>query len=399
MGTTEIFLIALLIIIFVPFFVWRCFKTDYFAPLVVVQIIAGVLLGPGVLGKAYPEYYNFVFNGAVIQSLNGISWWGVMIFVFLAGIELDLSKAWKLRNESSIVAGLAMGFPLLFGCGIGILLVGRSGWMGTAALDWQFVLGIGMSCSVTALPILVLLLEKLELLRQPIGQRLLRYASLDDIAIWAVLGVVLLDWSRLGRQAIFMIVFAAASVAIRKGIRKSHLENRWYYALTWLILASLAADWCGLHYMVGAFMAGVVLDGRWFEQKQMDYMRHHVLILMMPIFFLSTGLRTDWGVGGWSVFAVAALMVLACVAGKLIGLQIAGRILKWSADEARIIGWLLQTKGLIMIIFSNVLLDKKIITSDTFTALLLMGIVSTMLTIPMVAPRLARNETLVAKMS
>ena len=88
MSTSEIFLIAMIIIFTVPYLVWRVLKTDYYAPLVVVQIIGGILLGPGLLGQAFPEYYGFVFNPQVISSLSGIAWWGVMIFVWVAGIEL-----------------------------------------------------------------------------------------------------------------------------------------------------------------------------------------------------------------------------------------------------------------------------------------------------------------------
>ena len=117
MSTTEIFLIAMLIIFTVPFLIWRVCKTDYYAPLVVVQIIAGILLGPGILGAIYPDYYQFVFNQQVVQSLNGIAWWAVMLFVMIAGIELDLKKAWLHRRESTITAGLALGTPLIFARG------------------------------------------------------------------------------------------------------------------------------------------------------------------------------------------------------------------------------------------------------------------------------------------
>ena len=194
MNTTEIFLIAMTIIFTVPYLIWRLGRTEYYAPLVVVQIITGILLGPGILGRAFPEYYSFVFTPAVIQSLNGIAWWAVMLFVMIAGIELDLKKAWAHRRESSITAGLALGTPLLFGCGAAAVLLLNDGWIGPKALTWQFVVGIGMACAVTALPILILLMEKLEVLRQPIGQRILRYASLDDIAIWGVLALILMDW-------------------------------------------------------------------------------------------------------------------------------------------------------------------------------------------------------------
>ena len=396
-STTEIFLIAMLLIFTVPYLIWRLGGTDYYAPLVVVQIITGVLLGPGILGRAYPEYYSFVFNPQVIQSLNGIAWWAVMIFVMIAGIELDLKKAWAHRRESTITASLALGTPLLFGCVAAIGMLAYPGWIGAKAHTWQFVVGVGMACAVTALPILILLMEKLEILRAPIGQRILRYASLDDIAIWGVLAVILLDWDRVGRQLGFLVVFSLATVVFRKLMVNIPERDRWYVGLIWLAACAFGADWAGLHFMVGAFLAGAVMDAEWFDQKKMDLMRHHVLLAIMPVFFLSTGLRTNWALGGSAVFLAALVLLIASVGGKLVGTHVAGKILKWGDGEASIIGWLLQTKALIMVIFANILLDKGIITSETFTALLLMAIASTMLTVPMVYPKLRQVAALVFK--
>jgi len=390
MSTAEIFLVAMLIIFAVPYLVWRLGRTDHYAPLVVVQIVAGIALGPGLLGAAFPDYYAFVFNPTVVQTLNGIAWWAVMLFVWLAGIELDLGQAWLHRRESSITAALALGVPLLLGCVVAVgLLAWSPGWMGHSALPWQFVAGIGMACAVTALPILILLLEKLELFRTPIGQRVLRYASLDDVAIWGVLALILLDWQRVGRQAGFLLAFALASVALRKLIVRLPASDRWHAGLIWLVLCALGADWCGLHFMVGAFLAGAVMDAHWFKQDQLDALRRHVLLIVMPVFFLSTGLRTNWAMGGPAVLLAAAALLLASVWGKLLGTRIAGHLLGWQAGESQMIGWLLQTKALIMIVFANVLLDKAIISSATFTALLLMAVVSTMLTVPVVS-RLGR---------
>ena len=397
MNTTEIFLIAMAIIYTVPYLIWRLGKTDYFAPLVVVQIITGILIGPGILGKAFPEYYQFVFNPTVIQSLNGIAWWAVMLFVMIAGIELDLRKAWEHRRESGITAGLALGMPLLFGCGAAVLMLTVDGWMGSRAQTWQFVVGVGMACAVTALPILILLMEKLDVLRQPIGLRILRYASLDDIAIWGVLALILMDWERIGRQGAFLVAFAIAAWLFHRLMVRIPERDRWYVALIWLAVVSFGADWAGLHFMVGAFLAGASMEADWFDQEKMDLLRHHVLLVIMPVFFLSTGLRTNWDVGGAAVFIAAALLLVASVAGKLLGVRIAGRVLNWAPGEASIIGWLLQTKALIMIIFANILLDKQIITSETFTALLLMAVVSTMLTVPMVAPKLAQLKSLIQR--
>ena len=397
---TELFLLALIIIFAAPYLVWRLGRTDYWAPLVVVQILAGILLGPGVLGAVFPAYYATIFTPPVIGALNGIAWWAVMLFVFVAGLELDLGEAWKWRGETGLTAGLALGTPLLLGAGAALILLQVSdpaGWIGTSGTPWQFVLGIGMACAVTALPILVLLMEKLAILRTPLGQRVLRYASLDDILIWGVLALILLDWERVTRQLGFLFGFAVAVVAMRKMMAIIPERDRWYAGLVWLAACGYLADWSGLHYMVGAFLAGAALDARWFGIEKIDAFRNTVLLAIMPVFFLSTGLRTSWNMGSFAAFGAAALLLTAMVIGKLLGLGLAGRLLNWGKGEAWVIGWLLQTKALIMIIFVNVLFDKQVITSSAFTALLLAAVGSTMLTIPIVAPALKRLEALKSK--
>jgi Kef-type K+ transport system membrane component KefB len=368
--------------------------------LVVVQIVAGILLGPGVLGAVVPGYYETIFTQPVIGALNGIAWWAVMLFVFVAGLELDLEEAWRWRGETGLTAGLALGVPLVLGAGAALVLLqvgDAASWIGAKGQRWQFVLGIGMACAVTALPILVLLMQKLEILRTPLGQRILRYASLDDIMIWGVLALILLDWDRVTRQIGFLVGFGVAVVLVRRLIAALPERDRWYAALVWLAACGYLADWSGLHYMVGAFLAGAALDAKWFGIEAIDRFRETVLLAFMPVFFLSTGLRTSWDMGGMAAFGAAALLLSAMVIGKLAGVGLAGRILRWGKGEAWIIGWLLQTKALIMIIFVNVLFDKAIITSSAFTALLLAAVGSTMMTIPVVTPALTRVQGLLRK--
>ena len=400
MSTSEIFLIALLVIFTAPYLVWRVLRTDYYAPLVVVQIVGGILLGPGVLGRVFPAYYAFVFNPQVIGALNGIAWWAVMLFVWVAGVELDLRQAWTRRGETAITAGLALGVPLGLGAVAAVALLAMgSGWIGTRGAPWQVVLGLGMACAVTALPILVLFMEKLDILRRPLGQRILRYASLDDVAIWGVLALILLDWNRIERQLLFLLGFAVATAAVRRLMPRLEARDRWYAALIWLAASAFAADWSGLHFMVGAFLSGAVLDHDLFDRQALDAFRNTILLTIMPVFFLSTGLRTGWNLGGVAVFAAAGALLVASVGGKLIGVHLAGRLLKWAPGEASIIGWLLQTKALIMIIFVNILLDKGIITPAAFTATLLMAVGSTMLTIPNATPLLKRHAGIILKRS
>lgn len=393
MTVSELYLLALLIIFTVPFLVWRFGRTDHFAPLVVVQIVTGILLGPGVLGAWLPEYYEFIFTPPVVQSLNAVALWAVMLFVFLAGLELDLRSAWRERRDSAIAAGFALVTPLCAGALVAVWLIEDGGWIGSKADGWQFILGIGMASAVTALPILALFLERLQLLKKPLGQRILRYASLDDILIWGVLALILTDWARLGKQGVFLTAFAVVAVGIRRLMPRISLADRWYVSLIWLAACGLGADWCGLHFMVGAFLAGAVLDHEWLGEAELAMARRLVLLLLMPVFFLSTGLRTNWEMGGFAVIMTAGLLLLASVGGKVLGIRLAGRVLGWTPLDAKIIGWLLQTKALIEIIFASVLLDRQVISSATFTALLLMAIVSTMLTIPRVSPLLRARGT------
>ncbi|EXS69804.1 cation:proton antiporter [Sphingobium sp. Ant17] len=392
MTITETFLLALALVMGLPWLVWRVLRTDNWAPLVVVQIVAGVLLGPGVLGVALPQVHDVLFTPDVIAALNGIAWWAVMIFVWLAGIELDLHQAWVARRETWTTAGLALATPLAFGALAAALILTQPGWIGAKGQHWQALLGMGMACAVTALPILVLLMDRLAILRQPLGQRVLRYASLDDIAIWGVLALILLDWARVERQAGFLLLFPFVAWGLRTVMRRIGGRDRLYLGMLSLALLGFAADWAGLHFMVGAFLAGAILDKEWFDEAQMDMLRDHMLLTVMPVFFLSTGLRTQWDMGGFEVIGGALLLLAAAVLGKLAGVALAGRILGWPKGEAGVIGWLLQTKALIMIIFANILLDRQIITGTSFTALLLMAIGSTMLTMPMARRGLAKMQ-------
>ena len=388
MTTTETLLIALTMIFALPWALWRVLGGSVLVPLVVVQIVAGVIMGPAMLGAAFPGYYAAIFRPEVLQALNGIAWWSVMLFVFLAGLELDLSDAWVNRRETMVTAGLALGVPLALGSLAAWYLVGQGGWVGPAGNTAQAILGIGMAAAVTALPILVLFLGQLGILRAGLGQRVLRYASLDDLLIWSVLAVILLDWDRLARQVGFALVFLTLAPVMRRLIPRLREQDRGPLAVIWLLLCSFTADWAGLHYMVGAFLAGAVLEARWFGLAHVDAARAVVLMAFMPVYFLSTGLRTSWDIGGLAVLAGAGLLLVAAVGGKLIGVHIAGRILGWPKGEATTIGWLLQTKALIMIVFISILLDKAIITAASFTALILMGIASTLLTMPIVTRRL-----------
>lgn len=379
---TEVFLLSMAVIFSLPYLAWKFFKTDNYAPLVVIQIVSGIILGPAITGKAFPDFYNLVFTKDNIQVLSGLAWWGVMLFVWTAGIELDLKSAINKKKDTGITALFALGIPLIFGSILALIISNYSGWMGESAYGWQFAIGIGMALAVTALPILVLLMEKLSIKKQ-LSIRILRYASLDDILIWSVLAIIIMDWQRLGRQIVFLPLFAIFSYIYNKVITKaSDPRDRWALAIFWVIVVGFAADWAGLHYIVGAFLAGVIMSPESFSSKEMHEFKKNVLLLLMPVFFLITGLKTNWSVSGITVLLVAVLLFAVQFVSKLLGVSIASKVLGWKNKEALTVGVLLQTKGLIEIIFCSILLEKGIITSQMFTALLIVAVLSTVATMP-----------------
>lgn len=388
LSTAGAFLLVMLVIFTVPYLAWRLLRTDYFAPLVVIQIVIGILLGPAIGGRLFPELHEALFTELILQSLGGIAAWAVAVFVWFAGIELDVRQAWANRRECAITAGFALAVPLLFGMLVAGTLTSGARWIGPEAADWQFVTGVGMACAVTALPVLVLLLEKLSILRAPIGRRLLRYASLDDVAIWFVLALILMDTQRIGLQVAFFAAFSVCGFGYRRLMPRLAAADRWYVGVIWMLLSAFTAEGFGLHFMIGAFLAGVVTDSEWLEERRTNEIRNGVLLLLMPVYFLMTGLRTEWGVDGAAILLVSASLLAAAVLGKLLGVWLAGRILRWPAGDASLIGWMLQTKGLILVVFTGVLLDKRLISQETFTALLMMAVVSTILTVPMVTRKL-----------
>lgn len=380
--TTAAFFIVLAATFTVPYLAWRLGRTDDLVPLVIVQIVAGVLLGPTLAGRLWPDAHAAFFTTPVLQALSGIASWAVAIFVWLAGIELDVRQTWAHRRECVATAGLALAVPLGLGVLVAAVLADDPRWIGAEASRWQYLLGVGMACAVTALPVLILLLDKLSIFRAPIGQRVLRYASLDDVAIWVVLALILMDMQRIGMQLAFVVAFVASSAGYRRLMPRLGAADRWYVGVIWLVASACAAEWFGLHFMIGAFLAGAATDSEWFDEARADELRFGVLLLLMPVYFLVTGLRTDWGADSGAVFVVAAALLVAAVLGKLLGVWLAGRILRWPAGEALLIGWILQTKGLILIVFTAVLLDKRIISQESFTALLIMGLTSTIITVP-----------------
>lgn len=385
---TEYYLLIILGIFTIPYLIWKICKTDKYAPLVVVQIVCGVIFGPGIFGYFFPNQYSSIFTPDTTKFMTGVATWAVVMFVATAGVEVNLKAAKEDWKETFSTAALALFTPLIVSLPLAYFLSSSSRWIGEDSQRWQFSLSTGMSLSITALPILIILLEKMNILKQEIGIRCLRYASFDDIAIWTVFALILLEWDKVLKQTIFLSLYILISLGIRKFSHLVNQQDRLPFLLMWVAVCSLAADWSGLHYIVGGFIAGLVINEDWLGEETVVQFRKYVLLLMMPIFFLSTGLRTDWELKNPIVIGLAVVLFVVQAFGKMLGVKISAIINGWNKKDATTIGWLLQTKALIEIIFCTVMLDKGIISAQMFTALLFMAIFSTIATTPIVTRRL-----------
>ena len=390
---TEYYLLIILGIFTVPYLIWKICKTDKYAPLVVVQIVCGVIFGPGIFGYFFPNQYLNIFTPDTTKFMTGVATWAVVMFVATAGIEVNLKAAKEDWKETASTAAFALLTPLIFSLPLAYFLSSSNRWMGEDSQRWQFSLSTGMALSITALPILIILLEKMNILKHDIGVRCLRYASFDDIAIWTVFALILLEWDKVLKQMSFLLLYVLIGFAIRKFSNLIKQQDRLPFFLMWIALCALVADWCGLHYIVGGFLAGLIINEDWLGEETVVQFRKYVLLLIMPIFFLSTGLRTDWELKNPIVIGLAVVLFIVQAFGKMLGIRLSAWLHGWNKQDATTIGWLLQTKALIEIIFCTVMLDKGIISAQMFTALLFMAVFSTIATTPIVTKRLSKQSS------
>jgi Kef-type K+ transport system membrane component KefB len=353
-------------------------------PLAIVQILSWILIWPAIFWSIFPDLYHYIFTKEVLSPLQWIAWIGVISFIWLSGLEIHFIDIHKNKKDTFITAGLWFLFPLIIWALFSFLLSHFDGWMGQKATVWQFVLVWWLAVSVTALPILALFLEKYGILRKELWQRIMRYAAFDDIFIWTLLSIILLQWNKIILQVLFFIgLFICTQVMYFVLWKMQNKQEKLVVWLLWMLFISFFADYSGLHFIVWAFLAWVVLPISHFWEENIDSLRKFVLLLLMPVFFLLTGIKTNWELWGIWILVVWIIFSLIAIWGRILWIFAASKLLKWKTNDTSLIWWFLQTKGLIEVIFISILLERQIISSATFTALLIMAIISTCLTQPM----------------
>lgn len=369
-------------------------------PAVMGEIAAGILLGPSVLGAIWPAAQAFVLAPEAAPYLGAVAKLGVVLFMFLVGLEVDPRLLRGTARTTVAVAHASMVVPFVIGVALGPWLHGS--YAGVSAEPLVFALFLGISLSVTAFPVLARLLMDRGLSRTQLGVTALALAAVGDATAWCLLALI----SGLARASAadagwtlgFTLGFVALLLlAVRPLVRwlsareerRQREVSRNVLALVFslMLLCAVATEAIGIHALFGAFAFGVVIphDARLAHQLQAR-MESLVGVLLLPVFFAFTGLRTHIGlVSSGTDWAFCALIVAAATAGKLGGTALAARAFGVPWRDAGALGVLMNTRGLMELIVLNVGLDMGVLSPVLFTMLVLMALVTTFSTAPLLA--------------
>lgn len=391
MPTRVSFLAVALLVVLLPWLLWQMARLRRTAPLAVIQILVGILLGPSCLGRAAPELHRTLFSGPVIAALDGIATAGVLLYVFCTGLQLDMGP---LRRDAGRLGAIVSGSilaPLVLGAGAGWWMIATySDAMGPASDKGLFVAAVAICVAVTALPVLAAILAEMGLLRTQLGQTALALAALNDAAMWAMLAALLAvagagvvaGLIHLGLAGLWFAALASARPLL---CRMEGLEHQALVGIcvALAILSACVSEALGTGYLIGAFAAGVVIPVacRSVLLAQVELVTATVLL---PFFFVSAGLKALIDPTSASFIEMTAVVTLATVLGKVVGTAFPARHYGIGWVDSMSLGIMMQTKGLMEVVVLSVLQQAGLIGGQVYSALVTMAVICTILTTPAV---------------
>lgn len=368
-------------------------------PSVVGEMAAGILLGPSLFGLLSPGGFAFVFPESSLDALKLLSQVGVCLFMFAVGMELDWNHVRHKARALLAMSHAGIVFPYLLGVLLAWPLFGSLAGPGTTFT--AFALFMGISMSITAFPVLARILQDRGLTKTPLGHTALTCAAVGDVTAWSILAfaVAIAQASSLGGVAvnlIFVLVFVVAMVwGVRKvlpallGERRLASEEPSKGTLAAVLCVVVAAALCteaiGIHALFGAFLAGAIMpDRHGFRHKINVRVENFSTVLLLPLFFAYTGLRTQIGLlddlEGW---LLCLLIIAVATLGKLGGSAVAARCTGMGWRDSLQLGALMNTRGLMELIALNIGYDLGILSPRIFAMLVIMALATTMLTGPL----------------
>jgi len=365
-------------------------------PRVIGEVVAGILLGPTLLGRVAPGATAFLFPATIMPILNSLAQLGVILYMFLVGLELNLDLLKSRAHATVAISHSSIIVPFLLGTVLSLWFFPLYAPAGVPFTSFSLFLGIAMA--ITAFPVLARILTDQGLERSEIGVLALSCAAADDVTAWCLLAFVVGVAQAELSAALVTLVLSVVYIALVVGVGRPIAARRWgpgsgvtlnnnliALVLGGVLASSLITEAIGIHAIFGAFLIGVIIPHNSEIARGLRYkLEDFVTILLLPLYFAYTGMRTQIGLLSHPAdWAICGVIVLAATVGKFGGTLVAGRLtgLNWLTSTA--LGILMNTRGLMELIVLNIGLDLGVISPTLFAMMVIMALATTMATAPL----------------
>ena len=383
------------IILVARFFGLICKKIGQ--PSVIGEIIAGIILGPSFFGSYLPEFSVLLFPSSSLDNLKFLSQIGLIFFMFVVGMELDLKVLRNKAKEAVIISHASIIIPFTLGLVLAYTIYTDFAPKGIEFISFGLFLGIAMS--ITAFPVLARIVQERGLQKTKIGAMVITCAAADDITAWCLLaGVIAIVKAGSITSSLYIIVLSSIYVVamvklVRPFLRR--IGNLYdtaekitkpvvaIFFLT-LLISSYLTEIIGIHALFGAFVAGVIMpDNMKFRKMFIEKIEDVSLVVLLPLFFVFTGLRTEIGLlNSPELWKVCGLIILVAVIGKFIGSALAAKFVGQNWRDSLTIGALMNTRGLMELVVLNIGYDLGVLTKEVFAMMVIMALATTFMTGP-----------------
>jgi Kef-type K+ transport system membrane component KefB len=367
-------------------------------PPVIGEVVGGILLGPSFLGRVWPEAAAFILPASVAPHLGMIAQLGVILYMFLVGLELNPSMLRSRAHAAVAISHAGILAPFLLGAALALFLYPR---LSSSDVPFtSFALFMGVAMSITAFPVLARILTDRQIHKSPLGIIALACAATDDVTAWCLLAFVVgVAQAKVGSALVVLgltVAYIAFMFVVVRPLADRYLtrfdearltSNVVALVFAALLMSALITEWIGIHAIFGAFLLGAAIPSesavsRAFVQKLEDL----VTVLLLPAFFAFTGMRTQVGlVAGVDQWLVCGLIIVVATAGKLGGTMFTARLTGLSWRDSTALGLLMNTRGLMELIVLNIGLDLSVISPTLFAMMVVMALVTTLATSPLLS--------------
>jgi len=366
-------------------------------PTVIGEIIAGIFLGPSLLGNWFPEYSAFLFPVTSLPNLQFFSQMGLLFFMFVVGMELDLRVLKNKAKDAIIISHASIIIPYTLGMGLAYFLYAE---FAPPNINFSsFSLFMGISMSITAFPVLARILQERGMTKSKLGVLAITCAAFDDISAWCILATVIAVVKAASLvSAIFTIVMAIGFVLIMLNVVRPFLKklgevysNKETLSLNIvailfgiLLISAYTTEVIGIHALFGAFMAGVIMPPSFsFRRILIEKVEYISLGIFLPLFFAFSGLRTQIGLlNEGSLWGITFIIICVAIIGKFGGSMFTARFMGNNWRDSLTLGALMNTRGLVELVVLNIGYDLGVLSPTVFAMLVLMALFTTFMTSP-----------------